>query len=160
MLKPCRVHLTIKFLGDMPEADIAAVTAAMQRAAHGRAPLSLTHQGLGVFPGIKRPRVLWTGLGGEVDRLRDMVGQLESELEPLGFKREGRPFKAHLTLARIKGWFDPHQLLAAIQALGGYPPLTFEATRMVLYQSRLRPQGATYTVRAGVELGSPPQLSG
>lgn len=155
-VRPENIHLTLKFLGDMPEADVAAVEAALQRAARDQAPLNLTHQGMGAFPGIKRPRVLWTGLGGEVDRLRDLVRQLETALEPLGFKKEKRPFKAHLTLARIKGRLDAQQLLDAIQALGGYPPLAFEAGRMVLYQSQLRPQGAIYTARVHADLGSSP----
>jgi RNA 2',3'-cyclic 3'-phosphodiesterase len=152
-VKPPNIHLTLKFLGEMPVADIAKVTAAMQSAAHGQAPLELTLQGMGAFPGIKRPRILWIGLGGELDRLQRLVQRLETELEPFGFAREGRPFKAHLTLARIKERLDPQRLLQVIQELGSYSPLGFRAEKMVLYQSQLSPGGALYAAKAHVALG-------
>lgn len=152
-VKPANIHLTLKFLGDMPEAHIADVRAAMQQAVHEEGLISLALQGLGVFPSIQRPRILWTGLGGDVDRLRRLVGRLEDGLEPLGFKKEKRAFKAHLTLARVKARLDTRSLLQGIQELGEYAPVAFDARQMVLYQSELRPTGAVYTERARVSLG-------
>lgn len=151
-VRPANSHLTLKFLGDVPAADIAAVVRAMQAAARGQGPLTFTQQDMGVFPSLKRPRVLWTGLGGDLDRLQRLVQALEAVFEPLGFKREKRPFKAHLTLARIKVKLDSQQLLDAIKPLSRYEPLTFDTTKIVLYQSQLRPQGAVYTSIAHADL--------
>lgn len=152
-VRPQNIHLTLKFLGDIPVAQVTAVAAAMQRVAAEQSPLMLTHQGIGVFPGIRRPRVLWTGLGGNLERLQRLVNQLGIELEALGFKREKRPFKAHLTLARIKARLDPERLLQSLQGIGDYAPMAFDVAQLVLYQSQLRPQGALYTALAHADLG-------
>jgi 2'-5' RNA ligase len=144
-VKPQNLHLTLKFLGDIPEADVAAIGAALRASTGDEAPLKLTIQGMGVFPGIKRPRVLWIGLGGEVDRLKEIQARIEDQLEAAGYRREKRGFKAHLTLARIKGAVAPDRLLRAIQAVGGFEPQPFEARRVILYKSDLRPTGAVYT---------------
>ncbi len=152
-VKPQNIHLTLKFLGQIPVAHIAAVETAMQSAVQGQGPLRLTVQGMGVFPGIKRPRVLWTGLGGNLDCLQKLALRLETALESQGFAREKRPFKAHLTLARIKTRPQPQRLLHAIEKLGHYPPLAFTAKQMVLFESELRPQGAIYTSKVRVGMG-------
>lgn len=151
-VRPQNIHLTLKFLGDIPLSHVDDVVSAMQRAVRGQAPLELTHQGMGAFPGIKRPRILWTGLGGDLDRLQYLVEQLSTEFEPLGFEREKRHFKAHLTLGRIKARLDPKQLLQSIQELGSYRPIGFTAQKVVLYQSELSPNGAVYTAKAHVGL--------
>jgi len=144
-VKPQNLHLTLKFLGDIPAADAANVGPAMQRASQGTLPLALTVQGMGVFPGIKRPRVLWIGLGGQVEELQQLYSRIEDELAGLGFARENRGFKAHLTLARFKEGVAPHDLLQAFEELGNYAPKPFAAKHLVLYKSDLRPQGAVYT---------------
>lgn len=149
---PRNLHLTLKFLGDIPADDAAAVALAMQRACRGATAMSLTVQGMGVFPGIKRPRVLWIGLGGQVEALRQLNSRVEDELTGLGFPRENRDFKAHLTLARCKGWVAPQDLLQAFEELGNYAPKPFTADRLVLYKSDLRPTGAVYTPLSEVYL--------
>jgi 2'-5' RNA ligase len=151
-VKPQNIHLTLKFLGDIPAADAAMVGPAMQRASQGTPPLALFVQGMGVFPGIKRPRVLWIGLGGEVEALRQLNSRIEDELAGLGFARENRGFKAHLTLARFKEGVASRDLLQAFEALGNYTPEPFAAKHLVLYKSDLRPQGALYTPLAEVLL--------
>lgn len=142
---PRNMHLTLKFLGDIPAAEVAAVGLAVQRAARGTAGLPLTVQGMGVFPGIKRPRVLWIGLGGQIEGLRQLYSSIEDELAGLGLPREGRKFKAHLTLARFKGWVSPQDLMQALEELGDYTPKPFAADHLVLYKSDLKPSGAVYT---------------
>ena len=151
-VKPSNLHLTLKFLGDIPEADVAAIGETVQAAAGNEAPLELTIQGMGVFPGIKRPRVLWTGFGGEMERLKQMQARIEGRLEAMGCRREKRSFKAHLTLARIKGGISPRRLLAAIEQVGDFPPQPFTARRLILYKSDLHPTGAVYTALKEVEL--------
>ena len=151
-VKPQNMHLTLKFLGDIPAADAAVVGSALRRASQGTLPLALSVQGLGVFPGIKRPRVLWIGLGGQVEALQQLYSRIEDELAGLGFARENRGFKAHLTLARFKQGVAPHELLPAFEELGNYTPKPFTARHLVLYKSDLKPQGAVYTPLAEVLL--------
>jgi RNA 2',3'-cyclic 3'-phosphodiesterase len=152
-VRPQNMHLTLKFLGEIPQADCAAVGRAVALAGQGAAPLKLTLQGLGVFPGIRRPRVLWIGLGGQTEALGQLFARIEDELAGLGFDREIRGFQAHLTLARFKEPVAPQELLQAIEDLGGYAPLTFSTEKLVLFKSDLRPQGAVYAPLTEVRLG-------
>lgn len=147
------MHLTLKFLGDTPTDHTPAIAAAVQSAAKCAAPLQLTVQGMGVFPGIRRPRVLWTGLGGQVDLLQQLHGGLEEQLEGLGIAREKRSFKAHLTLARIKAPLDTQVLIQAIEGAGGFVSEPFQIREVVLFQSELHTQGARYTALARAALG-------
>ena len=144
-MRPQNMHLTMKFLGEVSKARIGDVAAALHRAALEAVPMEVSAQGLGVFPSIRKPRVLWFGLGGQVDLLGDACDHLESALAEKGFARERRPFRPHLTLARIKQVVDPGRLLEAIQAVGQYDPVGFRLTEWLLFQSDLRPQGAIYT---------------
>jgi 2'-5' RNA ligase len=146
------MHLTLKFLGDIPESQVEDLGSAMQRAGSGFGIVDLAAQGMGVFPGIKRPRVLWLGIGGEIERLAQLHGRLDAELEQIGIAREKRPFRGHLTLARAKGAVNARLLLDAMQTQGTYEAKPFQAQQMVLYQSDLRPKGAVYTARAKVDL--------
>ena len=151
-VKPQNLHLTLKFLGDIPAAETEAVGAGVKAAAGDKAALDLTVQGMGVFPGIKRPRVLWIGFGGEVDRLKQLQSSIEDQLEAVGYRREKKGFKAHLTLARIKGGVAPDRLLRAIEAVGNFSPRPFTARNLILYKSDLRPAGAIYTPLDNIEL--------
>jgi 2'-5' RNA ligase len=153
-VRPGNIHLTLRFLGEIPSEQSCALAQAMGTAAAGSAPIQLSAQGLGVFPSPRKPRVLWIGLGGQTDRLGQLVARLESELASLGIAREDRPFKAHLTLARIQTAVDAVRLQSAIESCGGYAPMPFPAAEMVLFQSDLRPQGPIYTPLARVALGA------
>lgn len=153
-VRPENIHLTLKFLGQIPSQRVAEVTGAMQAAGRETPPLSLTVQGMGVFPGIRAPKVLWVGLGGATDALGRLQGRLEECLTEVGFAPERRPFKAHMTLARIKARVDADRLLQGLQAAGGYAPRPFEVQEMVLYRSELRPRGAVYTPLARAVLGA------
>lgn len=152
-VRPQNIHLTLKFLGDILPGQVNDVVEAMTHAAKNTAPIDLSAQGMGVFPGIKKPRVLWIGMGGQTDCLAATVATLEKKLEEVGFPSERRPFRAHLTLARMKHAVDPRQLLRAIEQEGCFTPEPFQVTEMVLFKSDLRPQGAVYTPMARVQLG-------
>ncbi|MGD8836976.1 MAG: RNA 2',3'-cyclic phosphodiesterase [Desulfobacteraceae bacterium] len=153
-VKPQNLHLTLKFLGDIPVADAPKIGAAIVHVACDEPPLELTLQGMGVFPGIKRPRVLWVGFGGQVQALKQLHRKLEDQLEPLGYDRDKRGYRAHLTLARIKGPVASKALSEAIQDVGHFSPISFAVQRMVLYKSDLQPRGAIYTPMATADLTS------
>jgi len=151
-VRPRAIHLTLKFLGDIERARIADIETALTATAGSARPLRLAAQGLGVFPGVKKARVLWMGIAGETPALLKIQRHLEAGLVPLGFKAEKRRFSAHLTLARAKGRLDPHRLVECLETGGGFEAVPFEAREIVLFQSELKPDGAVYTRLASKNL--------
>ncbi len=143
--RPESIHLTLKFLGDVPESEIERIAAAMESAATEKPPFSLHAKGLGVFPGIKRAKVIWIGVGGDLGSLMEIYSDLESSLERIGFPKDTRPFKSHLTLGRTKGQIDPKRLGDALDSFSAFASEPFEAGELILYRSDLKPSGAVYT---------------
>jgi 2'-5' RNA ligase len=146
------IHLTVKFLGDIPRDDVESIHGAMERATEAFSPLVLQGEGVGVFPDLKRPRVVWAGVSGDVEILRALQRDLELQLNGLGFPKEKRPFKGHLTLGRIKGRTDGVKLGKALRALGDFRTASFTVQSVILFQSDLRPDGAVYSRLAEVRL--------
>ncbi len=139
------MHLTLKFLGDVPEERVPEITAAMERAVAGQKPFSLSARGAGVFPGFKNPRVVWVGVGGDTDPLADLAARLDGELAALGFEPESRRFSPHLTLARARGKLPPDRTMKAVEGLADMGSKPFIVDRLTLYKSELLPQGARHT---------------
>ena len=148
------IHLTLKFLGDVDRDDVEKIQIAMERATEGSSPFVLAGEGLGVFPDLRRPRVIWIGLSGDLQVLFALQAHLESQLKGLGFPKEKRPFKGHLTLGRVKGRLDTTRLREALEGLRGFQTDAFTVQSVVLFQSTLRPQGAVYTKLTEVPLGN------
>ena len=142
---PAKIHLTLKFLGDTRTDAIAKIGEAIQRSVKGCSPIELRAKGLGVFPGINRARVVWVGIKGETELLRKLQESLQNELSQIGFAREKRSFKSHLTLGRLKKRPDPKALLNAIEELEGFESDPFTVDRVILFKSDLKPEGAVYS---------------
>jgi 2'-5' RNA ligase len=144
-VRPEGMHLTLKFFVDITMDDINAVSEVVAGHAAGARTFHLEAKGLGVFPGIRRPRVLWFGIGGEVERLIALQQAIDQGLEACGFPREERPFRAHLTLARIKSLRGLEGLDSVIAGKGSESAGKFTATGLTLFKSALTPKGAIYT---------------
>lgn len=144
-VRPEGIHLTLKFFGNIAAKDVSAVSEVVAGQAAGARPLNLEAKGLGVFPETRRPRILWLGIGGEVGRLIAMQKAIDQGLEACGFPREERPFRAHLTLARIKSPQGLSGLGGALTAKGSESAGKFTATGLKLFKSELTPKGAIYT---------------
>ena len=144
-VRPEGMHLTLKFLGRLLPEKVDAVVALLDTVAVHYAPLQLTAQGLGGFPARGRPRVLWAGIGGESERLGCLHQDIAVGLAPLGWPEEKRSFRGHLTLARTKGRrpFERH-IGGLLAQCDSNEPVAFVADQLVLYRSRLRPEGAVY----------------
>lgn len=144
-VRPEGIHLTIKFFGNIAPELTETIAAEVRRSASGSASMSLEVRVLGVFPDLRRPRVIWIGLGGDVGPLGVLQKKIETGLEACGFARETRPFRAHLTLARIK---DGRGLVGLEPALRN-PRLqeagSFRVDELTLFRSELTPKGAVYT---------------
>ena len=151
--RPQSQHLTLKFFGDVSTEDAKNICAAVKNRIASGSSLNLKIEKLGVFPDARRPRVLWCGITGEVEKLSVLRKQLDKDFADIGFPGEDRPFRAHLTLARIK---DVHGLAGINEALikhNAFAAGEFNCTELILFQSRLSPQGAVYTKLAEFTLG-------
>ncbi|MHC1742171.1 MAG: RNA 2',3'-cyclic phosphodiesterase [Syntrophobacteraceae bacterium] len=144
-VKPDRIHLTLKFLGDVHENRIVSICDTLQSVAETAEPFELQPAGCGAFPTIKQMRVVWVGLRGDAEALRRLQARVEEGLQPLGFEPEGRPFRAHLTVGRVKGSQRARVLQEALLANQSFSAEAFDVTELVLYKSELRPEGAQYT---------------
>ncbi len=96
------IHLTLKFFGDIEEGQIDPISWAVRDAVAEVQPVSLQAAGIGAFPSLTRPRVIWVGVGGESGRLVLMQKRIDDTLASLGFPAEMRPFSPHLTVGRIR----------------------------------------------------------
>jgi 2'-5' RNA ligase len=144
-VRPENIHLTLKFLGNINPTDIDNIGGAMVDAVGEIETFNLVAEGIGVFPGIKRPRVIWMGLKGQVQLLFAMQRLLEDSLAALGYKKEKRPFKGHLTLGRFKQSVNPNTIRRVLQEFGDLTIEEFTARRVIFYKSDLKPTGAVYS---------------
>jgi len=154
-VRPENIHLTLNFLGDTPPEAVGPIRRALSEAVRNFSPISLSAKGSGAFPGIKKPRVIWVGISGEVPRLKMLQLTLAENLAALGFEKDKRPFKAHLTLGRTKGAVDPVRLNAALTDVMEFQTEPFSADRIFLFQSDLKPTGPVYTKIASAALAPP-----
>ena len=152
---PENVHLTLQFLGAVPEERVAPVEQALAEAARTSAPLQLELHGAGAFPSARRARVLWAGVRGEVAPLASLVTELGRRLAPLGYPPEERPFSPHLTLGRARDPRGVSGMAAALTAHEEGPGVRWPVTELVLFRSHLSPRGPTYEALAHAPLGAP-----
>jgi 2'-5' RNA ligase len=141
---PAQFHLTLRFLGAVAGERVPAVSAALETAVAGSPPLALAAAGLGGFPSLKRPRVLWAGITAGVPDLVRLAAAIDRGLAPLGFPPEVRPFRGHLTIGRVRSPRGGGELAAAVGAAGAPEFGSWTVPEVVLYESRLRPAGAVY----------------
>lgn len=155
-LKPVsadHLHLTLKFLGETPEPQITQIGEIVSQAAAHTAAFELRMVGLGAFPNVHRPGVILAGIEA-ADTLHTLATTLESNLEPLGFRRESREFHPHLTLARVKAKPPP----GLFRLLDDHTTTDFGTvliSSVELFQSELQRSGPKYTVLASAKLLKP-----
>jgi 2'-5' RNA ligase len=153
---PRGIHLTLKFLGNIPSKQVAEITEAIEGAAQGISPFHLEIGGLGAFPSLKQVRVFWVGIGGEVEKLSRLQQNIDSALAALRFAKEEPSFVPHLTLARIRQGASPLERRSFGELVGS---TIFEDKYQVtvksisLMRSQLTPAGAIYTRLSLVGLG-------
>jgi 2'-5' RNA ligase len=142
------IHVTLKFLGEMPASRVEAVREVLEGICAAAQPMQLGITALGAFPSPHAPRVVWVGLDGDLLPLASLAGKIDSALTPLGFEKETRPFAPHLTLGRVRqeaSHGTRTTLAAAIASIPVGERLTFKAASASLMRSQLTPRGALYT---------------
>jgi RNA 2',3'-cyclic 3'-phosphodiesterase len=152
---PDSIHLTLKFLGNVPVSKIETISRALEAAAEEGKPFQIEVQGLGVFPGLARPQVIWIGLKGQLDELQKLQQNVESRVSPLGYPTEKRPFTPHLTLARVRDTataIERQKLSEIVVRTETGPGLTIYVNSVYLMRSQLTPSGAIYNQVAKIAL--------
>ena len=137
-----KIHLTVVFLGDVPEERIDFIKQAAGEVCACHDPFTFAVKGLGIFGPPRRPRVVWAGLSGETSRMALFKRDLLEVLAPVGIKPDARPFRPHLTLGRFRSG-------GCGNILHCFDPIESDECRLgdlVLFKSELTPRGAVYTV--------------
>jgi 2'-5' RNA ligase len=154
-VRPEGIHLTLKFLGDVPENRIDSIAEAIREAAADHERFHISFASLGCFPNARLPRVTWIGVEDPSGTLQRLQRDVEARLSELGYPPERRAFHPHLTLARTKKVSRQEQA-----ALGELVQRTridqlgeMEVREISLMRSELRPSGSVYTQLAVAHLG-------
>jgi 2'-5' RNA ligase len=147
-----KLHLTLKFLGELEAARIEALTRAAKRAAESVEAFTVTLAEAGAFPESGNPRVLWLGLRDETKHLAALHARLEEECARENFPREARAFHPHITIARIRIPNASARHLAKLHRETGFEPASFRVNELIVMQSQLGTGGSRYTPLSKREL--------
>jgi len=156
---PRNLHVTLHFLGDQSEERLAEAEAALADAAAGSAPLDVTFHGIGAFPGLERPRILWVGLAHGALEVRRLQARVTDALAVRGFGKEERAWHPHLTIGRVhdeRRWRRETgpPLRSALAQAATTTFGTQRVAKVALMRSELSPAGARYTLRRALCLGA------
>jgi 2'-5' RNA ligase len=148
-----KIHLTLKFFGNIEESRIEPIVKSIEVSIQAISPFPLTIRGMGAFPHLKNPRVIWVGVVDGNGMLAPFQRQLEIQFEKIGFQAEDRPFHPHLTLGRMKSSRGREELVWRIEKHREEEFGEFPVERVLLFRSELRPTGPIYTALREVKLG-------
>ncbi len=155
-VKPNGLHLTMKFFGDIDKSHVTAIAERVTQTATSHRPFEVQLGSVGAFPTIRSPRVLWVGIGGDIEPLRKLHARTEQALGELGVPREERAFNPHITLARISDKTPQPERRRVTQALFSADfevGMRIEVSSLCVMRSILRPEGAYYERLAQCALG-------
>ena len=152
-VSPEKIHLTLKFFGNIEESRIDLILQSIDEPIRNTLPFSLKVIGVGAFPNLKNPRVIWMGLVDGREVLVSLQKQIETQLEKVGFQPEDRPFHPHLTLGRMRSSQGKEELVKRMEKYKEEEFGDFQVERLVLFKSDLRPTGPIYTPLRELRLG-------
>jgi RNA 2',3'-cyclic 3'-phosphodiesterase len=148
------LHMTLKFLDEVPSREIARVCEAVAQAAGQQQPFELEIRGAGAFPSAGRPRTVWLGAGEGQELMIALQGRIDAALKQLGFRKEPRRFEPHLTIGRVRG--GGPSVAALGQLLGQQAEFDagrFLVSEVVVFSSELTREGPIYEALGRAELG-------
>jgi len=146
------LHLTLKFLGNIPVSRVSALSEATEAAARTSKSFELVIAGCGTFPPHGQPKVLWIGSDESASYLKQLYLTLEDRCAEAGFEREARVYHPHLTIARLRARGGSRELAQAHRQLV-FANQTFTASELVVFKSELRSEGSKHTVTSRHRLG-------
>lgn len=140
------IHLTVIFLGNIKTEDVEGIDEEIQKVCPGYGSFDIALKGMGCFPNRRRPRVLWLGLDGDMERMSNFRNDLQQTLKTFGIKEEKRPFRPHLTLGRFRSVRKMGSKMDEILMAHETLETTMESlSELILFKSDLKPGGAVYT---------------
>ena len=145
-VKVNNIHITMVFLGNVPIGHVEPMGEAAEKVCQQYGPFAISLKGVGVFSSRRNPRVLWTGMEGDLDRMTCFRDALQKHLKPFGIKREKRPFRPHLTIGRFRKGARPGTPLDEL--LSKYQESTSPVCALkglTFFRSDLKPGGALYS---------------
>lgn len=142
-VKPGNIHLTLKFLGDVRQEQVPMIEQALQSIVSETACFAFSLQGLGAFPNLRQPRIIWVGVDNPGGELAVLAGNIDVAMTTLGFAAEKRAFRPHLTLGRVKTKMEKRFLLKLSNM--SFATEEVPVSEIVLMKSDLKQGGAVYT---------------
>jgi RNA 2',3'-cyclic 3'-phosphodiesterase len=143
-VKPSNIHLTLKFLGDVPASRIEQIRQGVERASSAIRKFEIEVGSAGCFPNPRSPRVLWVGFPVLPENLKRLHEAIEDELTRAGFPRESKRFSPHLTIGRVRAPKGADRVAEELISRG-FEPERFEVREVILMRSELNPKGSIYT---------------
>ncbi len=142
---PTQAHLTLRFLDDQEESLIPSIQESLSGAAEGLAPFEVRMGGVGAFPNMKKPRVIYIPVMLGAEALGALNTKITESLMALGLKFEGKEFHAHVTLGRVKTFKEAAMVAEQAQAICPENLGKINVDHFALFQSELTPKGPIYT---------------
>ena len=142
---PSSMHLTLKFLGEIQPGEFSDIDGVLRKIAASAAPTGVRLRGMGSFPHLQRPRVIWIGVVPDDDCLAALHARIDEALQEIGFPREKRGFRPHLTLGRVRSNRGKGSLIEAVESNARVDLGHLQVDELTLFESELTRQGAVYT---------------
>lgn len=143
LVAPGNLHLTLRFLGEIPRSKVEAVIRGLEKIAFK--PFRVKFEGVGAFPNLNRPRVLWVGVSEGVEELKALAGRVEEVVLKAGIPRDPKGFTPHLTLARVRSGRNLPSLSRILRELSAVELGAMTVTAVRLKRSVLTPKGPIYS---------------
>ena len=143
LVEPQNIHVTMRFLGDISPSMVEKIHEVMKNVEFTAFTIQI--RGLGVFPSISYPRVVWAGMTEGVDQLRNIFNQLEPQILKLGFPKDAYGFSPHLTIARVRSARNKQHLSELVTKRGDFEFGEIKANCLRLKRSQLSPKGPIYS---------------
>ncbi|PKB75683.1 MAG: 2'-5' RNA ligase [SAR202 cluster bacterium MP-SAtl-SRR3965592-G1] len=155
-VRPRGIHLTLKFMGDIPASTLEQVLETLPQVTASFGPFEISMSGLGVFPNPRRPRVLWAGLAGDLETLSALQLAVDEAVGRLGLPKEDRPFSPHLTLGRVRRDTNEEQsrtigYLMSNTELQAVPPWSVDVVNLM--RTELDPTGSRHYLVGSATIG-------
>jgi len=145
-VEPENLHITLKFLGEVSEDKLPGLIEKTRLAASGISPFRVHIIGLGSFPSLTSPRVVWVGVKTGKNELRNLSERVEGNLSDLGFAKEKREFSAHLTIGRVRSGRKKEKLVKKIEEFANYDVGEFSVDKVAIMESQLSSKGPAYKI--------------
>ncbi len=141
-----QMHLTLKFLGNIDKDKVQGISDSISNISDNFNSFKIAFSKIGAFPSLNHPAVIWLGIDKGAESLKTLNEKIETALEKLGFKRESREFKPHLTLGRVRSDKNMPGLTKLLKETAFYLGNDIQINKLTFFQSDLNPKGAVYSI--------------